>query len=328
MPANLPPQYYKAEDQYRQAQSAKEELEALQLMLQLMPKHKGTDRLQADLKTKISETRKDAEEEQKAPKGGRSFRIPRQGSGQIVVLGGPNAGKSRVIAELTNAEPAVAEYPFTTHEPLPAMMPWEDVRVQLIDTPPISAQHIDPWLVGMVRAADAALLCFDGSSDDAPEHTADVLRQLDSRKTKLSSRTGLDEDSFAVVNVRTLLCVTRGDDPDAAMRLEFLRELVPHDFPTVFVEFDREESREALRTELFRLLHVIRVYTRKPGTKAEYIDPYTIAEGGTVEDLAYRIHRDMAETVTSARVWGDSARDGQTVGREHPLCDRDMVELH
>ena len=332
MPANLTPQYRKAERQYRQAQSASEQLAALQLMLQLIPKHKGTDHLQADLKARISQARKAAQAERSAPKGGLSYRIPRQGAGQIVVLGGPNAGKSRLVAELTNADPEVAAWPFTTREPLPAMMPWEDVRLQLVDTPPVTGQHIDPWLVDLVRTADAVVLCLDGSADDAPEQSADVIRQLAARRTQLASHTGFDEDDFSTVNVRTLVCVTRGDTADAGLRLELFREQLPagpcRELPAQLVELDRPASCEALRTSLYQLLEVIRVYTRKPGTPPEYVDPWTLPAGGTVEDLAGRIHHDLAATVTSARVWGESAGDGRIVGREHSLCDRDMVELH
>lgn len=328
MPANLTPQYSKAEDEYRRAQSARERIECLERMLQLMPKHKGTEKLQADLKTRLKETREEAQAEQKAPKSGKSYRIPRQGAGTVVVLGAPNAGKSRLLAELTNAEPAVAEYPFTTHEPMPAMMAWEDVKVQLIDTPPIAAGHIEPYLTGFVRSADVVLLCFDGGSDDAPEQTAEVVKLLADRKTRLAARTGLDEADIGIVEVKTLLVATRANDPDVQLRLEMLKELGPSGFPTVLVEFERPESREALRKAIYDSLGVMRIYTKKPGKPAEMESPFTIPIGGTVEDLAFQVHQDLAESLKFAKVWGNSAHDGQSVGRDHVLQDRDVVELH
>ncbi len=328
MPANLTPQYQKAEQAYRRAQTAAEQVDCLQEMLKLIPKHKGTEKLQADLKSRLKEAKADLQSAAASPKKGRSYKFPRQGAGQVIVLGPPNSGKSRILAELTNAEPAVANYPFTTHEPLPGMMPWEDVTVQLIDTPPITSTHLEPYVTGIVRSADAAILCLDGSSDDGPEETAEVISQLAARKTLLSDRTGFDEDDFSIVHVKTLLVVTHGDDPDCEGRLDFFREMISTPLETVLVEFDRPESAEALRQQIYDMLQVIRVYTKAPGKPADYSSPFTIARSGTVEDLAYQVHRELAESLKYARVWGASAHDGQTVGREHQLCDKDLVELH
>lgn len=329
MPANLTPQYKKAEDAYRQAQSAEERVACLEEMLRLIPKHKGTDHLQADLKTRLKEAKGEVQKEKSTGKSTRSYRIPRQGAGQVILLGGPNAGKSRVLQELTNAAPEVAEYPFTTHEPMPGMMPWEDVKVQLIDTPPITASHLEPYVIGYVRSADLVLLCFDGSSDDAPEETAEVVEQLEARKTRLSTWTGFDEDDFSIVHVTTILLVTHADDADVAERLAFFREMRPDvELPILHVELDRPESVEQLRDRIYEPLNVIRVYTKKPGKPAEYDDPYSLPQGSTVEDLAIKVHRDLAKSLKHAKIWGTSAQDGQTVGREHVLADRDLVELH
>lgn len=328
MPANLTPQYQKAEEAYRRAQSLEEQVECLQKMLQLIPKHKGTEKLQADLKSRLKEARAEQKSEAKAPKKGRSYRIPRQGAGQVVLVGAPNAGKSRILAELTNAQPEVADYPFATHEPMPGMMPWQDVQVQLIDTPPISESHIEPYVVSMVRSADLVLLVMDGSSDDAPGQTADAVAQLKSRKTLLAAQSGFADDDFTVVRVRTLLVVTRAHDPDSRVRLELFRELVPNEFETLLVELDSAESKEELRNRIYERLDMIRVYTKKPGKPAAYEDPFTISKDGTVGDLAMQVHREMAEKLKYGRIWGTSAHDGQSVGRDHPLCDKDLVELH
>ncbi|MCH7989789.1 MAG: TGS domain-containing protein [Planctomycetes bacterium] len=328
MPANLTPQYHKAEESYRKAQSPEEQIDCLQEMLKLIPKHKGTEKLQADLKSRLKDANSQRLAEKQAPKKGLSYRIPRQGAGQVILLGAPNSGKSRLLAELSNAQPEVASYPFTTREPMPGMMPWEDVKVQLIDTPPITDSHIEPYLTGMVRSADLALLCFDGSSDDAPEETATLIGQLESRKTLLSDKTGFDEDDFSIVQVKTLLVITRGDDPDCATRLELFYDLVPNRFEIVTVELDSEESREKLKNSIYESLGMIRVYTKSPGKPADYKDPYSIPEGGTVEDVAIQVHRELAEKLKFAKVWGKSVHDGQSVGREHVLGDKDLVELH
>ena len=173
------------------------------------------------------------------------------------------------------------------------------------------------------------LLCFDGSSDDAPEQTVHVLDQLTNRKTRLSSCTGFDEEDFSVIHVKTLLVITRSNDADVGERIAFFKEMQPDfDVPTLNVRLDDPQSIEDLRNAIYNALGVIRIYTKKPGKPADYVDPFTIPTGGTIEDLAFKVHRDLAETLKFAKVWGESAHDGQSVGREHVLADRDMVELH
>jgi len=328
MPANLTPQYSKAEEEYRRAQSVTEQIACLENMLVVIPKHKGTEKIQADLKTKLKEAREELAAEKKAPQKGKSFKFPRQGAGTIVILGAPNSGKSRLLKELTNAQPEVAPYPFTTREPLPAMMPWEDVAVQLIDTPPVTDVQFEPALSSLVRTADAVLLCFDGSSDDAPEQTVQVYRQFEQRKTLLAQQTGFHEEDFSTILVRTLLVVTQGQDPDCETRLEFWRDVAPANFEQIIVDLDRPEDVARLRTKIYEQLNLIRLYTKAPGKPADYSNPYTLPIGGTVEDLAGKVHRELAEKVKFAKIWGTSARDGQSVGRDHVLADKDLVELH
>jgi uncharacterized protein len=328
MPANLTPQYSKAEEEYRRAQSPAERLEILERMLVLIPKHKGTEKLQADLKTKLKETREELAVEKSAPKAvGKVYRFPRQGAGTVVIIGGPNAGKSRILKELTKAEPEVAPYPFTTREPLPGMMAWEDIVVQLIDTPPITQHQFEPALLNLVRTADLVLLAFDGSSDDAPEETAAAMQPLAQRHTYLADRTGFDEDDFSKLLVKSRLVVTRGQDAAVSDRLDFLREIMPIPFPVITAELDDAASRESLRNEIVQALQLIRLYTKTPGKPADYSSPFTLPIGGTVEDLATKIHRDLGDKVKSAKVWALGSSDSRTVGKDHALADRDLVEL-
>jgi uncharacterized protein len=328
MAANLTVKYYLAEEKYRRAQTSEERLQCLEVMLQVIPKHKGTDHLQAAIRSRLKEARSELQTERDAPKQGRTFRIPRQGAGTVVVIGAPNSGKSRIVAELTNAEPEVADYPFTTREPFPAMMTWQDVLIQLVDTPPISHTPIEPYLVNYVRTADLVVLALDGSSDDAPEDTLNVVQQLENRKTLLDQATGYDADDFSNLRVRTLLAATRADDADPNVRIGLFQEMCPRELPVVHVELQQADSCDLLRDTVYRSLGLIRVYTKAPGQAAVYEKPFAILAGSTVETLAECVHHDFVERLKFAKVWGAGGHDGQQVGREHALHEGDMVELH
>ena len=213
MPANLTQQYLKAEENYRRAQTLEEELACLQVMMKEIPKHKGTDHLQAELKSKIAKIKKEMVAEKSSGKKTRGLRIPRQGAGTVILLGGPNAGKSQLIASLTRATPEVAPYPFTTTAPAPAMMPWEDVTVQLIDTPPITADYMDSHLHGLIRAADLALLMVDLGEDNGIELCQGVLDRLLQTKTRLAAKSSLDEQDVGLSYTQTFLAPNKIDAP-------------------------------------------------------------------------------------------------------------------
>ncbi len=330
MAANLTPQYLKAEEQYRRAASKEEELRWLEVMLREMPKHKASEKLQMDLKTKISRTRKEMESEKKSGVGKAvGVKIPRQGAGTVIVLGGPNAGKSQLLASLTRATPEVAAYPFTTRTPLPGMMPWEDVMVQLIDTPPITRDVFEPYMQGLIRSADVALLLVDLADDDGVEHLQNLLAVLGETKTRLGKSSFLDEEDVGLSYTRTLVVPNKIDAPDAAERLELLHELCPLDFPEYVISAQQGTGLNELKNAIFQALDVIRVYTKNPKAKtADFDRPFTVRHGGTVLDVAELVHKDLAASFKFARVWGHGVHDGTQVKGDHVLHDRDIVELH
>src|SRR5207247_2600434 len=242
------------------AQTAEERLACLRKMYALLPKHKASEKLQAELKTKISDAREACEKEQaKGRKGGVSYKIPRQGAGQYVIVGPPNVGKSRLLRQVTRATPEVAPYPFTTREPHAGMMEWEDVRVQLIDTPPITGDVLEGYVSSMVRAADAALLMLDLGDDDAPFAAEAVVAQLAGTKTALVGKLPEAIDDYSIEYVRTLLVANNIDQPDAADRLDIIREMLGERFPIQVVSAERGDGLAELREAIFRWLGVIRV---------------------------------------------------------------------
>jgi small GTP-binding protein len=329
MAANLTPQYLEAEAEYKKARTPEERLECLKKMYSLLPKHKASEKLQADLKTKISAAKEEVESgRQHAKKGGVSYKIPKQGAGQCILVGGPNVGKSLLLARLTRATPEVAQYPFTTREPLPGMMEWEDVRVQLIDLPPITADFMEGYVSSMVRAADRALLVVDLGDDDGPFAAEAVLQHLAQTKTILVGEPPGENDDPTIQHVKTLLIANKVDLPGAAERLEIARELLGPRFSIHAVSAEHGAGLEELRTIIYQSLNVIRVYTKQPGKPPDMTSPYTCPAGSTLVEMAALVHRDFAQGLKSARIWGTGVFDGQTVKRDHVLSDKDIVELH
>jgi uncharacterized protein len=329
MAVNLTPQYLEAEAECKRAQTAEERLECLKKMWALVPKHKASEKLQAELKTKMSETREEVEREKKHPKKvGVSYKIPRQGAGQVILLGGPNAGKSRLLTRLTRATPEVAPYPFTTREPHAGMMEWEDARVQLIDTPPITADYLEPYVSSMVRAVDASVLMLDLGDDDGPFAAETVIERLAAVKTVLVGQAPAEIADPAIHYSKTLLVANKSDLPGAADRLEIVREMFGQRFPIHVLAAESGKGLEEVRTAIYRVLNVIRVYSKRPGKPADKESPFTCPAGSTVAQMAELVHRDFAEKLKSARVWGTGVFDGQTVTRDHVLHDKDVVELH
>jgi hypothetical protein len=330
MPANLTPQYKKAEEEYRRAQTPEEELRCLEKMLQEIPKHKGTDKLQAELKAKISKIKHEVEHARKVgKKAGVSHKIPRQGAGRVVIIGGPNAGKSQLLKSLTRATPEVAPYPFTTREPQPGMMPWEDVQVQLIDTPPITKDVMDPHTLGLIRGADLVLLTVDLGSDEGIEDVQAVLARLAETKTRLGKESSLGEEDVGLSYTKTFLVLNKIDLPEAEDRIALLKEFCPLDFREFRISAEHGAGLEDLRNAMYEALDVVRVYTKSPTKKEpDYDRPYTLRRGSTLLDVAELIHRDLAANFKYARVWGKKVIAGSQMKGDYILEDKDVVEIH
>jgi uncharacterized protein len=335
MATNLTPQYHKAEEAYRRATTTDEELKWLEVMLREMPKHKASEKLQSEIKQKISRAKKEVEAAKKTPAKVHGVRIPRQGAGTAILLGAPNSGKSQLVAALTRATPEIAPYPFTTRTPLPGMMPWEDVQVQLIDTPPITPDIFEPYMHGLIRGADLAVLVVDLGSDEGIDECQAVLDKLATTKTRLGRTSHLDEDDIGLSYTQTLLAPNKIDLEDAPIRLEFLHEALhgarakQWDFAEYVISAQAGTGLPELRDAIYRGLDVMRVYTKLPRAKEpDYERPFTLRTGGTVADLAALVHKEIAENLKSARVWAAGSHNANTVKGDYVLSDRDVVELH
>jgi ribosome-interacting GTPase 1 len=341
MPANLSPDYKKAEQAFRAARDEHERLECLKEMLRTIPKHKGTEHLQADIKSRI----KSLSDELSGPKKGgkRSgpvHSIRPEGAAQISLLGPPNAGKSSLHAKLTGSRAAIGPYPHTTHEPMAGMIPYADIHFQLIDLPAISEDFVAPWIQTALTPADAALLVVDPSDPASPEAVCLVLERLAEKRISLipqwpSYEAGdevtddaIDEEDPFQIRLPTLLVANKSDLTAGPEDLDALTELAELTFPKLSVSVETGEGLEQIAAFLFEHLGIVRVYTKLPGKPPEKDKPFTVRQGATVLDVATLVHRDIAGSLRYARAWGTQVFDGQQVGPEHLVCDGDIVELH
>ena len=328
MPANLTPQYKEAEDRFRQATTREEKIETLREMLAIIPKHKGTEKMQADLKRRLAKLEEEAPSKHGAAHRHDPGHVRREGAGQWVMLGPPNAGKSALLRALTHAHPEVASYPFTTRAPQPGMMPFEDVQVQLVDTPATTAQHTEAYMVNLVHNADGILLVLDVAGDDLEEHLR-VMKGLLERGRVWPQGRALPADAPPFLLVRPVVVVANKSDlDDDGTFAALVREAVDGDLPFFAASAERGAGLEDLRAVLFRLLGKIRIYAKEPGKKADMERPFVLPRGATVQHLAVSVHKEIAERLRYARIWGAARFDGQQVDRDHVLSDRDVVELH
>jgi ribosome-interacting GTPase 1 len=323
MPANLTPQYFAAEAKYKEAKTTRDKLKALRGMLSAIPKHKGTEKLQGDIKRRIALL---ADEEERAKKrGGRGpgpDHVPREGAGQVVLVGGPNTGKSAFFGALTHAEPEVAPYPFTTQRPAPGMVEYGGIQIQLVDSPAYSDEYMESWVSNIARSGHALVLVVDLSGEPPEDQLLRLLAHTEEAGLEL-----LPEEDWGkvpddpVFTKRALLVGTKADL--AAGKPERVG-----DFPLHPVSVEEGSGLEEIPPLLFRLLHVLRVYSKMPRQRPDMDRPFTLPVGSTVGDLCRQVHKDFTDKLRFARLWREGAFQGIQVHQDHVLLDEDIVELH
>jgi hypothetical protein len=328
MPANLPQQYHDIQRRLREeAETTAEKIECVEELLAVIPKHKGTDHLRADLRKRLSKLRTEADSPKQS--GGRqktAFHIDREGAGRVVVIGPPNVGKSSLVAALTHAHPVVSSAPFSTWAPSPGMLPFEDVQIQLIDTPPI-AEQTEAELYDLIRSAEVILAVVDLQASPI-EQLEDTLAALEARRIAPEQRRQRFPDTQRMW-FRPLIVVANKDDEQAFDEdAEMFAELLEEDWPLLAVSASSGRHLEQLQRALYEALAIVRIYSKPPHKPVDRTRPFVIKRGGTVEDFAAKVHQELATTLKTARIWGSGVFDGQQVGRDHVLEDGDVVELH
>ena len=324
MPANLPPQYFEAEKNFRLAKSPEEKIAALEEMLAIMPKHKGTDHLRAELRGRIAKLTQLATKKSGAHRA--SMAIEKEGAAQVAVIGLPNAGKSQLVASITNASPTVAEYPFTTQTATPGMMEFENIQIQLIDTPPLAPPSIEWWLRHMLIRADALLVMVD--LNEAPlTQMADIAAKLEEIRIAIGERKA-EESGTILYQKKALIIGSKLDLANASENYPALKNKYEGQLPVIAISAKEGTGLEELRRAIYQMLDIIRVYTKTPRQKPDFNDPIILKRGSTLEDAAVEVHKDFAQKLKYARIWGSGKHDGLMAKRNHILKDGDVIELH
>jgi ribosome-interacting GTPase 1 len=326
MPANLTPQYLEAEKNFRQARTTQEKIACLEEMLAVMPKHKGTDHLRADLRTKLAALTKSLEKKTATQRT--SMTIEKVGAAQVAVIGLPNSGKSQLVASLTNATPTVAAYPFTTQTATPGMMKFENVQIQMVDTPPLSEHPPEWWLLNIIRRADALLLMVD-LTDNPVAQAETLINKLNEKRIGLGEppETEVDDKDSPVSYKKALLVGNKADLDISGAGFRALQSRFGTGLPTIAISA-LGQGLDKLKESLFKVLDVIRVYTKEPGGKPDMTEPIILDRGSTLEMAAAAIHKSFARRMKYARIWGSGKFDGVQVKRDHVLQDGDIIELH
>jgi small GTP-binding protein len=321
MPANLTPEYLEADRQFKQAKTIDEKIACLQRMMAVIPKHKGTEKMRADLKRRLSNLLKQKGEKSHIHRAV-WYHFEKQGAGQVAVFGTANVGKSSLVKALTGAPVEVAPYPYTTKIPQAGMMLYEDVQIQLIDTPPVT-EDSPGWLFHILRTADTMLWVIDASADDLLETTELVIKKL--KDAQLYPN---DESPEKNKNRKILVVANKCDQENARFNLELLREFLDTQFLITEISVSKLTGLEELKRKIFESLEVIRVYTKPQGKPPDLTEPVILKKGSTVLDAARALHKEFVERLKFARLWDNKTFLGQRVEKTHLLNDKDIIEFH
>lgn len=334
MPANLPPQYFEVEKKLRSAQEPREKIAIMEELLSIIPKHKGTEKLQAMYKSKIAKLRSQSQKKAAVARHASPHHIDKAGAGQAVLIGPPNSGKSKLVESLTNAEPEVADYPFTTHKPYPAMMPYENVQIQLVDTPPITLEYMETWHPELIKNGDVVLVVLSSAHSEPAEDFLTLQDILKEKRIKFIppqsefEKMDKNQEKGEIFQKKCLIVLNKCDISGWEEKAKLLEEFIDPGFHPVPVSAEKNINLDKLKQKIYSSLNVLRVYSKIPGKKPSFKDPFVFKKGSTMMDMAQAVHKDFAEKLKFARIWGEKKYEGQKVNRDYVLVDGDIIELH
>jgi len=306
MSANLPPQFYTISAKLKEAKTPEEKISILEELLAIVPKHKGTEKVQKDIKTKIAKLKKEK------PKKGKKedlYFVKKEGAGQIAIIGPANSGKSSLLNALTNAKAKVASYSFTTEIPKPAMMPYENILIQLVDTPPLTKSS-PPWLKGILKAADGFLAVFDLSSEN-------IVKDIENLQEILND--------WGIYDKKILFLGNKADLKESG---ENLKKIEPQ-YKIKIISCLKKTGLEGLKKEIFNLLEIVRVYTKDSNESSpDFEHPFILKKNSQLIELANQIHQDFFSSFRYAKLFKKDSKNPRFVGKDYLLQDGDIIEIH
>mgnify|MGYP001197159307 CR=1 FL=1 len=324
-PANLTPEYLLAEKNYKAARDNEERLYWLEEMLAKIPKHKGTDHMQADLKRKISQLKQTIESKQKTRSGGHSGKIDKEGALQVILTGPANTGKSAFLTFYTSNETsAVTDYPFATETMTPGMARWENLNIQFVDTPSLKEGFTPFYVFNQFRIADEALLIL--AADENLEEQYELSKALLLSKSIKLSAGNKKYEADGIVNIPAAVLINKADLKNDIM----IPGTLKNDFPgrLIFLSVMLAEKRDEIFKAIYTCSSRIRVYTKEQGKKPNMEHPFFVPGDTTVIRLAAMIHKDFVEKFKYATVWGGGFYDAQRIGKDEVLKDGVIIEYY
>jgi hypothetical protein len=339
MPANLTPQFYEARERFHRASTNDDKVKALEEMLRTIPKHKGTDKMQANIKKQLSKVKADSIKQASQGKQKPFWIIDKQGAARIVLVGAANTGKSSFLQAVTNAKSTIADYPFTTQKPIPGMAIHKHVQFQIIDLPPYNSSS-PGWMNEVIRTSDLILMFLDMSSDNVLSQLEETINTFKGNNINIISPLETedveeeidDEELFIDANSRNTIIIGNKFDSNECneifeLFLEY-KNMLEVELPIHNISCTENLYINDLLDNIFNYLHIIRAYTKAPGTEPNFEEPVALRKGATLIDLAMEIHKDFANKLNFAKVWGKNTFDGQKVSKDYVICDGDIVEFH
>jgi len=327
MPANLPPQYYEEEKKLKTARTPEEKAAIFESLLSMIPKHKGTEKLQADLKRRLSKARLQEGKRSGGKRKGDEHHVPKEGAGQVVLAGLPNVGKSTIVNAVTKAAPVIAEYPYSTMKPLSGMARFENIRIQLVDIPPLFWEVTDTWVANILRNADA--LCVLTELNDDPVGQVElILEELKEKRIRFLEKSDSAQKATAgFFPKRLFIAGTKCDLEGSEPGLKALEEAYGTVFTVVGISAEAGIGLETFIREAFLVLDRIRVYSKAQGKKPDMESPFVLSKGTTVIEMAREIHKDFVTGLRAARIYSEDKYNGQRVGKDFILRDGDIIEI-